>query len=311
MPASAGVGPNCPMPAGKVWITGGTGFLGRALAQRLGARALPTGRRQADLLQEDVVERFLDEHPVEAIVHAAGFVGGVQLMQAQPQRMFEENLLMGRNVVEHAARRNLPLILIGSAAAYPNDAPIPTPETELLAGEPSGGAYGRAKRALIVLALERGGPFVYLALTSLYGPGDHFDEGRSTVAAALVRRAFEAKREGRKELTVWGDGSATRDFLFVEDAARAVELALERFPAGEAVNVGSGRETAIRELAEAVCLATGFEGEIAWDPAQPVGAPRRCLDPKKAKRLLAFEAEVSLAEGLWRTAEWYAANHKA
>lgn len=300
------------MPSsGRVWVTGGTGFFGSHIVRRLGARALVTTRKEVDLLDFDQVRSFVDQHGVASIVHAAAFVGGIQFHSAHPGRMAADNLRMGLNVLEAASRAGgTHVVLISTACAYADSAPIPTPETELHCDAPSGptGPYGTAKRALHVVAeglrKESGLSYTALIPTNLYGPRDHFEEDRSHVVPALLKRAQQAKAENAAELVVWGDGSQTRDFLYVEDAAEAVEFALDRRHSGEDFNLSSGRETPIRELAETICQVVGFEGRLVLDPSKPGGSPRRALDPTKAAEVLGFRARTELEEGIRKTVDW-------
>ncbi len=303
------------MDDGLVWVTGGKGFLGRRISEALGRRAhVAPGRDEVDLLDAIQVRDFLASRPVAAIVHAAGFVGGIGLHRAHPGRVALENLRMGLNVLDAAAkRRGVRVCIVSTVCAYPESAPVPTPESAIFDGYPAEDTahYGLAKRALLTVAdglrREFGLPYSYVIPTNLYGPGDHFDEARSHVVPALIRRAIEARAAGARTLTVWGDGTPTRDLLFVDDAARGIVAALEPEADGEVFNLGSGREVTIRELAEAIVEIVGFEGEIVWDPTKPGGAKRRALDPAKAARILGFGASVGLREGLRRTVDWYRA----
>lgn len=300
------------MPSsGQIWVTGGTGFFGRHIAKRIGERAIVTGSKDVDLLDFGQVEAFLREHPVESIVHAAARVGGIHFHLAHPGQVAADNLRMGLNVLEAASQIDLPhVILISSACVYDDATPIPMPETAIHQGSPGGptGPYGVAKRTLHVVAKalrrERSLPYTVLVPINLYGPGDHFEEDRSHVVPALLKRSMEAQAGGSPELVVWGDGTATRDFLYVEDAAEAVELAVEMGPSAEEFNLSSGRETSIRELAETICQVVGYEGRLVFDPSKPGGSPRRALDPAKAAEILGFRARTSLEEGIQKTVDW-------
>lgn len=296
----------------RVWVTGGTGFFGGHIARRLGDRAIVTSRHEVDLLDLDQVERFLRQNPVDAIVHAAALVGGIQFHSAHPGRVASDNLRMGLNVLDAAARHRKPhVVLISSACVYADTVPIPMKEADIPSGTPGEptGPYGIAKRTLHTVAhgLERefGLSSTILIPINLYGPGDHFEEARSHVVPALLKRAIEARDRGAQELVVWGDGSQTRDFLYVEDAAEGVERALNPVHAGQEFNLGSGRETSIRELAETIRRAVGFGGELVFDASKPGGSPRRALDPMKAAKSLGFQARTELEEGLRKTLAWW------
>ncbi len=296
---------------GKIWITGGTGFFGRHIAARLGGGALATSSREVDLLDRDATERFVARGDFDTIVHAAGFVGGIGLNQQHPGRMGTDNLRMGLNVLEAAARHRCHVVVVSTVCVYPEHAPIPTPESAIFDGAPSEvtSFYGIAKRTLLTIAeglrREHGLSYTYVIPTNLYGPGDHFEDERSHVVPALVKRALAAVAEGADELTVWGDGTQTRDLLYVEDAARGVERALARSTCGGVFNLSSGKETTVRELAETICRLVGFRGRLAWDVSKPGGAPRRALDPARARAQLGFEATTSLEDGLRRMIAWY------
>jgi len=297
------------MPSeGVIWVTGGSGFFGQHIVRRIGPKAVTSTREEVDLRNLGQVEAFLQEHAVEAIVHAAARVGGIQYHIAHPGLVVVENLQMGMNVLEAASRIGKPhVVLISSACVYDDATPIPMAETAIHQGSPSGATrpYGVAKRALHTVAegmrAERNLPSTVLVPINLYGPGDHFEEDRSHVVPALLKRAIDAKAAGADELVVWGDGTATRDFLYVEDAAEGVARALEVRPNGEEINLGSGRETTIRELAETIVRIVGFEGRLVFDAEKPGGSPRRALDPSKAAGVLGFRAKTSLEEGLRKT----------
>jgi len=300
------------MPSGDVWITGATGFFGRAIAARLGRRAVLTQRSEVDLLDREATQRFVAGGDFADIIHAAGFVGGIGLNQAHPGRMAADNLRMGLNVLEAASRRRgVHVAIVSTVCVYPESAPVPTPETAMFDGFPAEvtSFYGIAKRTLLTVAegfrREMGLSFTYLVPTNLYGPGDHFEEEKSHVVPALIRRAMAARDSQADSLVVWGDGTPTRDLLFVDDGAAGVERGLDRAHTGKVYNLSSGVETSIRQLAETICRLVGFRGRLEFDPSKPGGAPRRALDPGRARRDLGFEPRVGLEEGLARTIEWY------
>ena len=291
----------------KLWITGGTGFFGSHIAERLGARAIVTTRKEIDLLDKRKVEEFVRNGDFTQIVHAAGYVGGMQLMKSDPERMYEENFRMGQNVLEAAASKGgMHVALIGTALCYPEDAPVPTPESALFKGElqRDTAAYAQSKLDLLEFARERKIPHTYLIFTNMFGPRNHLEPERSNVIASLFLRAMRAKRQNEEALTVWGTGDETRDFLYVEDAARAVEMALDKKWGEEVLNLGSGRETSIAELARLICDIVDFRGKLVFDPSKGGGASRRCLDASRAEQELGFKATTSLEDGLQRTNIW-------
>ena len=298
-----------------ILVTGARGFLGRWIVRQLSTRRhLAPSSAELDLLDSVATDRFLEANGITHVIHAAGFVGGIGLHRSHPGRVASDNLLMGVNLLRAAANRSRPVhvVIVSTVCAYPEFAPIPTPETSLYDGYPSPdtAAYGLAKRELHslagALATEYGITYSYVIPTNLYGPGDHFDEAKSHVVPALIRRAFEARKDRCDRLVVWGDGSATRDLLYVEDCARGLVQAMDRSAAhGEVINLGSGEEVSIKTLAETICARVGYDGSLEWDATKPQGAMRRALSPDKAKRLLDFALGVSLDEGLRRTTEWF------
>jgi GDP-L-fucose synthase len=302
-----------------ILVTGGHGFLGRWLVRQLESRDVLAPRSsELDLLDGAATERYLKAHDVTQVIHAAGFVGGIGLHRAHPGRVAGDNLLMGVNVLRAAAQRpkGCQVVIVSTVCAYPEAAPIPTPEEALYEGFPSPdtAAYGLAKRELHSLAdalsVEFGLRYSYVIPTNLYGPEDHFDEAKSHVVPALIRRAHEARTAASASLVVWGDGSATRDLLYVEDCAHGLILAMDSPQAnGQVINLSSGNEVSIKVLAETICRHVGYLGRLAWDVTKPQGAPRRALDPSKAKKLLNFQIGVSIEEGLRRTTDWYIKNN--
>jgi GDP-L-fucose synthase len=298
----------------RIVVTGGTGFFGAQLRARLGGAVLAPTRRQLELGDAGAVHQYLRRVRPAAVVHAAGFVGGIQLNAAVPGRMAVDNLRMGLNLLDAAARLGgIHVVIVSTVCAYPASAPVPTPEEALWAGYPAEetAAYGLAKRELLSVAgalrQELGFAYSYLIPANLYGPGDHLEPERSHVVPALIRRIHEARTEGRDAIVLWGDGTATRDLLFVEDAADGVARALARGPLACAVNLGSGVETSVRELAETLCALMGFRGRLVFDAARPAGAPRRLLDTRRAGALLGWRARTPLRLGLARTVRWFEA----
>ena len=299
-------------------MTGGRGFLGGHLTRRLAARGAgrvdALGRRDYDLTQMAEIERMLEDLRPDVVIHLAAVVGGIGANRRHPGRFFYDNLIMGAQLIEQARRRGVgKLVIVGTVCSYPENAPTPFREEDLWNGypEPTNAPYGIAKLALLtqLQAYRRqyGTSGIYLLPVNLYGPGDSFDLESGHVIPALVRKCLEAKELGRQEVEVWGSGRATREFLYVDDAAEGILLATERYDGVEPVNLGSGEEISIADLVAAIARLTGFEGKLRWDRSRPDGQPRRRLDTTKARRLFGFEARTGLEEGLRRTIEWYLA----
>jgi GDP-L-fucose synthase len=299
----------------KIVVTGGTGFLGRHVGdelERAGARVELVGRARYDLRRRSEAERMLADTRPDAVVHLAAVVGGIGANRAHPGRFLYENAVMGLELLEACRVAAVAkTVVAGTVCAYPKHTPVPFREEHLWDGYPeeTNAPYGLAKKLLLAQAQayrsEYGTNAVYLLPVNLYGPGDNFDLETSHVIPAMVRRFAEARAAGRAEVTLWGDGSPTREFLYVEDAARAFRLALERYDGPEPVNLGSGEEVAVKDLAAMVAQATGYQGEVLWDATRPNGQPRRRLDTGRARELLGFEAEVGLAQGIARTVAWF------
>lgn len=285
------------------------------MAEALGPQCLNPSRGEFDLLDFQAVQSYLASNDVNSIVHAAGFVGGIGLNKAHPGRMLTDNLRMGLNVLEAAAKQgNTRVTVVSTICVYPQDAPIPTPESAMYDGYPADETafYGIAKRTLHTAAeglrRELGLSFAYVIPTNLYGPGDHFEESKSHVIPALIRRALEAKESGATEFVAWGDGSQTRDLLFVEDAVKGILAAHNSQTNGEVFNLGSGVEVSVRQMVETVFEVVGFQGEIKWDTSKPGGAPRRALDGSKAENILGFKPTTDFREGMRQTVDWYLRN---
>jgi GDP-L-fucose synthase len=257
------------------------------------------------------VRLFADARP-ELVVHLAAEVGGIGANRANPGRYWYANLVMGAHVLEQSRVNGVPkVVLLGTICAYPKFAPVPFHEDDLWNGYPeeTNAPYGVAKKALLVGAQsyreQYGTNAVYLLPVNLYGPRDNFDLETSHVIPALIRKMIEAQDRGEREIVLWGDGSPTREFLYVDDCAEGIVLAAERYDGSEPVNLGTGQEISIRELAELIGDLTGFHGEIVWDTSKPNGQPRRQLDVSRARELFGFEAHTTLRDGLQRTIEWY------
>jgi GDP-L-fucose synthase len=297
-------------------VTGGTGFLGRHVAHELtehGAKVHALGSGDCDLRRRAEIDRMLASLAPDAVVHLAAVVGGIGANRAEPGRFFYENALMGIELLEACRVAAVPKVCVsGTVCAYPKWARVPFSEDELWDGYPeeTNAPYGLAKKLLLVQAQayrqQYGCNDIYLLPVNLYGPGDNFDLETSHVIPAMIRRFTEARAAGTAAVTHWGDGSPTREFLHVRDAARAFRLALERYDGAEPVNVGSGEEISIRDLAELVRTAVGYEGAIVWDESRPNGQPRRRLETSRAARLFGFQATIGLREGVEETCRSFA-----
>jgi GDP-L-fucose synthase len=299
----------------KVVVTGGTGFLGRHVCDELaraGAKVEPVGRARYDLRRRAEIDQMLADIRPDAVVHLAAVVGGIGANRAHPGQFLYENAIMGLELLEACrVAKVAKTVVAGTVCAYPKHTPVPFREEHLWDGYPeeTNAPYGLAKKLLLAQCqayrAEYGMNAIYLLPVNLYGPGDNFDLETSHVIPAMIRKFAEARAAGAPSVTLWGDGSPTREFLFVEDAARAFRLALERYDGAEPINVGSREEISIKDLAGLVAEATGYRGELLWDPNRPNGQPRRCLDTGRAREQLTFDAEVGLAEGVARTVAWF------
>jgi GDP-L-fucose synthase len=301
----------------RALVTGGGGFLGSRLVERLeadGHEVFVARRRDYDLTSMDAAARLFDDARPELVFHLAAEVGGIGANRANPGRYWFANLMMGAHVLEQA-RLHEPdkLVVAGTVCSYPKFTPVPFGEEELWNGYPeeTNAPYGVAKKAVLVGAQayreQYGLRTAYLLPANLYGPGDNFDLQTSHVIPALIRKMVDSKGE----VVLWGDGSPSREFLYVDDCVDGLVLAAERYDGTEPVNLGTGVETTIRELAETIAELTGFEGEIVWDTAMPNGQPRRSLDASRAAALFGFQARTALRDGLERTIAWYRAQAPA
>jgi len=313
--------------AKRVVVTGGAGFLGSFVTEKLRQRGATDifipHIEDYDLVDRDAVRRLYDDllagiDPKNMVViHLAAHVGGIGANREHPAEFFYDNLMMGVELMHQAWQRGVgKFTAIGTVCAYPKFTPVPFKEEDLWIGYPeeTNAPYGLAKKMLLVQAQayrqQYGFNAIYLLPVNLFGPRDNFDLASSHVIPALIRKSIEAQERGEKELVVWGDGSPTREFLYVEDAAEAILAATEKYDGAEPVNLGSGHEISIKDLAEMITGLTGFEGKLTWDASKPNGQPRRGLDVTRAREYFGWQAQVGFEEGLRRTIAWYRQNRK-
>jgi GDP-L-fucose synthase len=300
----------------RILVTGGGGFLGRHLLERLRRRGCTDlcspRRREFDLTRSDDIHRLFQEFRPEVVIHAAATVGGIGANRANPGLFFYENAIMGIQLIEACRQFAVEkTVVLGTICAYPKFTPVPFREEHLWDGYPeeTNAPYGVAKKALLVQCqsyrAQYGMNAVFLLPVNLYGPHDNFDLAASHVIPALIRKCVEAKGRGDAEVMLWGDGSPTREFLYVDDAAEAIAKATELYNGDDPVNIGSGQEISIRDLATKIAALTGFTGRLQWDTTKPNGQPRRCLDVHRATEEFGFTASTSLDSGLRTTIEWY------
>ena len=302
----------------RVVVTGGAGFLGRRVCSMLedrGAKLSVPRSAEHDLTRQQVVERYLAEVAPDVIVHLAAEVGGIGANQANPGRYFYANMAMGMHLIEAARQQGIAkFVQVGTVCSYPKHTPVPFREYALWDGYPeeTNAPYGVAKKSLSVMLegyrSQYGMHGVTVIPANLYGPGDNFDLETSHVIPALIRKFMAAASERRTNVEVWGTGSASREFLYVEDAAAGIILATERYEDPEPVNLGAGHEVRICDLVEIVAKLVGFDGDIVWNTSRPDGQPRRMLDVSRARDRFGFEAQVGLHEGLRRTIAWWRIN---
>jgi GDP-L-fucose synthase len=304
-----------------VVVTGGAGFLGRRVVARFReegcARVFVPRSVQYDLRQPEAVHRLYADARPDIVIHLAAKVGGIGANREKPGEFFYDNLLMGVSLLDMACRHGVEkFVSIGTVCAYPKFTPIPFHEEDLWNGYPeeTNAPYGLAKKMLLVQgqAYRQQYDFnsIYLLPTNLYGPGDNFNPGSSHVIPALIKKCFDAMDSRAGYIEVWGTGNVSREFLYGDDAARAIVLATERYDGPEPVNIGSHQEITIRELASLIVELSGFKGEIRWDATKPDGQPRRKLDTSRARDWFGFEATTNFREGLLETIEWYRAHRR-
>jgi len=300
----------------RICVTGGGGFLGQRVVKQLreaGCNNVFVVRHsEYDLVRGEHVERLYRDTRPQVVVHLAAVVGGIGANRNNPGRFFYENIMMGVQLMEGARLHSVEkFVQLGTVCAYPKFAKVPFTEAELWSGYPeeTNAPYGIAKKALLVQAQsyreQYGFNAIYLLPVNLYGPGDNFDPASSHVIPALIKKCVEAVERGDRVIEVWGTGAATREFLYVDDAAEGIVLAAEKYNGSEPVNLGSGREISIRDLVSLIAKETGFDGEIVWNATKPDGQPRRALDVSRAFELFNFRARTDFVDGLRRTIEWY------
>jgi GDP-L-fucose synthase len=302
----------------RVLVTGGSGFLGRCVVRRLteaGADVVAPRQAEFDLTDPDQADTAVATAQAEQVIHLAARVGGIGYNRAEPASLYTDNLLMGTYVIEAARRHAIDkTVLVGTVCSYPKFTPVPFSEASLWDGYPeeTNAPYGIAKKAHLihaqVNAAQYGQRFAYLIPTNLFGPGDKFHPSVSHVIPALIKKCVEATEQGKDKIEVWGTGRASREYLYVEDAAAAIVLAAEHYAGTEPVNLGTDHEITIRETAERIAALVGFTGDLVWDPTQPDGQPRRRVDPSRAEALFGWRAQMPFEEGLRRTIDWYLAH---
>ena len=302
----------------RVMVTGGGGFLGRRIVSELEERgATPIVIRSADhdLTEPGRVRAALQESRPEYVIHAAAVVGGIGANRDRPGEFFYANAVMGIHLIHEAWKAGIrKLLIVGTVCSYPKFTEVPFREDDLWGGYPeeTNAPYGLAKKMLLVQAQayrdQYGFDAVFVIPSNLFGPGDNFDESTSHVIPAIIKKCDEAIEGGRDEVVLWGTGRATREFLYVDDAAEGIVLGLERLNDGDPVNLGSESEISIADLAELIAKVTGFKGRFVWDPSKPDGQPRRSVDGSKARELLGWSPRVDIEEGMRRTVEWYRAS---
>ena len=303
----------------RITVTGGEGFLGKHLIRKLqeqGYRHITI----ADLPDYNLVDlgdikRMYEETQPDIVIHLAAKVGGIGYNQENPASLFYDNAMMGIQLIHEGYLRKInKFVALGTICAYPKFTPVPFKEDDLWNGYPeeTNAPYGLAKKMMLVQSQayrqQYGFNSIFLLPVNLYGPGDNFDPASSHVIPALIKKCVDAQRQGDKDITVWGTGAATREFFYVEDAAEAIVLAMEKYNKSEPVNIGAGFEISIRDLTEIIVELTGFKGKVLWDQTKPDGQPRRMLDTSRARNEFGFQAKTDFREGLKKTIDWYCQN---
>jgi len=300
----------------RVAVTGGEGFLGKYVSKALKARSVEDicvpSEREYDLRLKEQIVRMYEKFQPDIVIHLAAKIGGIGANMKRPGEFFYDNAIMGIELIEQARIHNVvKFVTAGTICAYPKFTPVPFKEKDLWNGYPeeTNAAYGLAKKMLLVQSQayrqQYGLNAIYLLFVNLYGPGDNFSPETSHVIPALIRKCEDAIASKSKEIVVWGSGRATREFLYVKDAAEGLILATESYNKPEPVNIGAGFEISIKDLAESIAKITGFKGKVVWDKTKPDGQPRRGLDVSKAYKEFGFKAKTDFHEGLKKTVEWY------
>lgn len=299
----------------RITVTGGAGFLGTQVVRKLkqlGGNIFVPRSQDYNLVDNDAVKRLYRDSKPDIVIHLAGIVGGIGANRENPGKFFYDNLMMGVQMMEQGRLWGIEkFVAIGTVCAYPKFTPVPFREEDLWHGYPeeTNAPYGLAKKMLLVQAQayrqQYGFNAIYLLPVNLYGPGDNFDPESSHVIPALIKKCFDAIENREEEIVIWGTGKATREFLYVEDAAEGIMLATERYNKPEPVNIGAGFEISIKDLVHLIVRLTGFKGQVTWDTSKPDGQPRRCLDTSRAEKEFGFKAKTSFEEGLRKTIRWY------
>ena len=303
----------------RVCVTGGAGFLGKYVIDKLQKRGVKDifipHIKDYDLVQIEDINRMYDDSNPDIVIHLAASVGGIGANLAHPADFFYDNLMMGVQLIHQAWKRKVEkFVAIGTICAYPKFTPVPFSEENLWNGYPeeTNAPYGLAKKMLLVQSQayrqQYGYNSIFLLPVNLYGPGDNFNPNSSHVIPAIIRKCIEAKEKNEGEIIVWGDGTPTREFLYVEDAAEGIVLAAEKYNGSEPVNIGSGYEISIKDLVQLIVDLTDYQGKIVWDKSKPNGQPRRGLDVSRAESYFGFKAQMEFREGLKKTIEWYIKN---